>query len=71
MQWPNSRLNSEWRNKLYLDRRFSINSHTNDNGVNDDDDIYGNGQQWKLQRYRSIYGNGKSDTGDTRHHAKW
>ena len=70
MQWSDSKLNSEWRNKLYLDRWFSIYSHTNNTGVNNDDDIYGNGQQRKLQRHSSIYGNGKSDTGDTRHHTK-
>ena len=49
MQRSDSRHISEWRNELYLDRWIGINRHTNDTGVNNDDDVYGHRNKRQLQ----------------------
>ena len=43
-----SELNSNGRDELYVDRRLGVNSHTDDPNLNDDDDLYGNGNNGKL-----------------------
>lgn len=55
----NGYLTGEWCDELYVDRRPGVNSHTDHPSLDHDDDLYGNGNNGKLQQNGSVHSNGE------------
>lgn len=50
-----------------MDRRLGSHFESDDTGADDDDDVYGDGYDRKLQQDSGIYSNGECDGTDGKH----
>lgn len=57
---PDSELNGERRDELYVDGWIKRYTNCRYPGINNHNNLYGNGNHQRLQQYGSIYGNGES-----------
>lgn len=63
----NGDLKCQRSNELYMDRRLGSHIESDDTGADDDDDVYGDGYDRKLQQDSGIYSNGECDGTDGKH----